>query len=1331
MRHRRGAVARRHGPAGRAWRSTFIDVQLTAGGRAFQLFDSWAGALSPRRVRAVRAAPLPVACSQNWPIGTPARRASVSGLAATTFWRRCGRPGHRSSGSTGGRPSPMPGGGSVRTPACRATSIRRACSPAPTASQAPRDVWRTTAGTPATSSTWATACFPETDPGMLAAVVELVHRRDVTSHVTDRGILMAYGTPRRPEEVEPYYTDIRRGRAPTPEQLADLVHRYEAIGGFRRLPELTEAQRTCSRRSSTRGRRARSWSARVEARRAHDRGGRRGPRRRRVSRASSAWCWPRTGRRCRSGSTPSGPARRPLRGDAVLGRRELGHRAGVRRFPRRATCGAAWPTPRRDHGRVHRTLAARRILATGDPYPTNSGDRAAVAAAVGLDAVVEGSIGWQTAGRTPEPWIGPDISPSSTRSAASEDDDGCSCAPAVSSPTTSRCCTTSTSRPVSAPKARPGLRSHRLVNDDPKVLGALAARVIAAIEPDAMTDDPGRRRRRGHRRAAAALELADARPTLTTSRPLSGGRPSARGQARTTRSPACRRRRRRRRVPRPRAGTVGWPRGRPRATTHVARPDAAAVWFDGLHPIPDGLVLGVPGRRRLACATSGLLSAGARCAPSSSRWSRGAATADDSSGADPRPVRRRGAGAAGRRAGRQHLRRRHRPLQPRRRAAAGRAGGDRSLLLGARPGAPQLRRRRPDLRRAARRHGRTRDAVAGDGCGTRGRRSSAGAPVARARRRRRRLAGRRRARRRVVLATPAASPRRCSRRRARRRPRCWRRGARRRRHGDAPPRRMAGPTARAQRLPGAQAGAAIGHGGLFRVAEVGALAAADGWRGAARVARPRRPAGRSPRRRAAGRRAVDEVGPPRFDLRPTAVRVSRWPAAFPQYRPAPPRLAGARRGRAASRDRPSPEPATAASACRRASRRPTRTRRRRRCQVDRPPATLERGEPRRRRGLRQADRLRRGSRRLRQRRARRLRRRRSRARRGRPPRRPPSAVRRGRHAVATDAATTTTTAHRRRRRRRCHRPHPDDAVADHHRPPPPPRPVPVAPPPEDGSDDPRCELGSIEIPQHRRRRADVRGHPADHPRSRPGALARHGDAGQVGNVVVAGHRISHNADFRHLDQLVPGDEVIFNTATAVTVPRAGTEIVAPDAMWIVDQTAAHTATLFACHPPGSTRQRIVVHLGMTREPRSRVVRARLASGGGFLVALSLPPWGWWPLAFVGIAAVRGRPSGGTPGAVTRFGLGITSASAWMAMGMGWMWQLTVPGYLVASCSSRLPRARRARRAHGPVAHDRAAGGTHAGRGGALLVSCSAGFRWPASASRRPADRWPASPGSAA
>ena len=62
-------------------------------------------------------------------------------------------------------------------------------------------------------------------------------------------VLMAYGTPRSREEILPYYTDIRRGRPPTDELLAELTGRYEAIGGLSPLAALTEAQRDAIQRA--------------------------------------------------------------------------------------------------------------------------------------------------------------------------------------------------------------------------------------------------------------------------------------------------------------------------------------------------------------------------------------------------------------------------------------------------------------------------------------------------------------------------------------------------------------------------------------------------------------------------------------------------------------------------------------------------------------------------------------------------------------------------------------------------------------------------------------------------------------------------------------------------------------------------------------------------------------------------------------------------------------------------------------------------------------------------------------------------------------------------
>lgn len=53
---------------------------------------------------------------------------------------------------------------------------------------------------------------------------------------------MAYGTPASRDHIAEYYTHIRRGRAPAPDQLADLVRRYDAIGGVSPMRRRTDEQ---------------------------------------------------------------------------------------------------------------------------------------------------------------------------------------------------------------------------------------------------------------------------------------------------------------------------------------------------------------------------------------------------------------------------------------------------------------------------------------------------------------------------------------------------------------------------------------------------------------------------------------------------------------------------------------------------------------------------------------------------------------------------------------------------------------------------------------------------------------------------------------------------------------------------------------------------------------------------------------------------------------------------------------------------------------------------------------------------------------------------------
>ncbi|MDQ3679579.1 MAG: ferrochelatase [Actinomycetota bacterium] len=55
-------------------------------------------------------------------------------------------------------------------------------------------------------------------------------------------LVMAYGSPASADDVEAYYTHVRRGSPPSSELLADLERRYAAIGGTSPLAERTRAQ---------------------------------------------------------------------------------------------------------------------------------------------------------------------------------------------------------------------------------------------------------------------------------------------------------------------------------------------------------------------------------------------------------------------------------------------------------------------------------------------------------------------------------------------------------------------------------------------------------------------------------------------------------------------------------------------------------------------------------------------------------------------------------------------------------------------------------------------------------------------------------------------------------------------------------------------------------------------------------------------------------------------------------------------------------------------------------------------------------------------------------
>lgn len=54
-------------------------------------------------------------------------------------------------------------------------------------------------------------------------------------------LIMAYGSPQTPDDVEPYFTHIRHGRKPSPEAVAELQQRYARVGGVTPLHRHTDA----------------------------------------------------------------------------------------------------------------------------------------------------------------------------------------------------------------------------------------------------------------------------------------------------------------------------------------------------------------------------------------------------------------------------------------------------------------------------------------------------------------------------------------------------------------------------------------------------------------------------------------------------------------------------------------------------------------------------------------------------------------------------------------------------------------------------------------------------------------------------------------------------------------------------------------------------------------------------------------------------------------------------------------------------------------------------------------------------------------------------------
>ncbi len=224
-------------------------------------------------------------------------------------------------------------------------------------------------------------------------------------------LLMAYGTPRSREEILPYYTDIRRGRPPTEEQLNDLTARYEAIGGLSPLAALTEAQRDALQ-TALNNIAPNTYHVALGLKHAAPMiedavqqlatGG--------FTKIVALVLAPHfssfsIGQYIDRATTAATP-----HGISVVGITSWATEEAFIEFLATDMSAKLAAMPAATHVLFTAHSLPQRIIDAGDPYPAELRSTAvAVAAKVGLTENTQWSIAWQSAGRTPEPWIGPDI----------------------------------------------------------------------------------------------------------------------------------------------------------------------------------------------------------------------------------------------------------------------------------------------------------------------------------------------------------------------------------------------------------------------------------------------------------------------------------------------------------------------------------------------------------------------------------------------------------------------------------------------------------------------------------------------------------------------------------------------------------------------------------------------------------------------------------------------------------------------------------------------------------------------------------------------------------
>jgi protoporphyrin/coproporphyrin ferrochelatase len=227
-------------------------------------------------------------------------------------------------------------------------------------------------------------------------------------------LVMAYGTPYTVDDIERYYTHIRHGRKPSTEMLEDLKSRYEAIGGLSPLAKITSEQAEKLEKHLNQvqddiefkmylGLKHIEPFIEDTIQQMHDDG---------ITEAVSIVLAPHFS--TFSVKSYNGRAKEEAEKLGGLKIHSIDSWYNEPKFidywvKKIKQIFEQMPQDEKDHSMliVSAHSLPEKILQSGDPYPIQLRETAdLIAEGVGIQNF---AVGWQSAGQTPEPWLGPDV----------------------------------------------------------------------------------------------------------------------------------------------------------------------------------------------------------------------------------------------------------------------------------------------------------------------------------------------------------------------------------------------------------------------------------------------------------------------------------------------------------------------------------------------------------------------------------------------------------------------------------------------------------------------------------------------------------------------------------------------------------------------------------------------------------------------------------------------------------------------------------------------------------------------------------------------------------